>query len=145
MPIGTHSDAALGLTVVVWDGEVDDHDIRDHVRRLGSGTGWDRHGRILTDLTTVTSKPDPQALARAVQRFDESLGARGTGAKWAIVATGLYWDALGFSKDADVAPTTVVFEDAGLAATWLGVDAERARAITSEIRRGLRRAADDSP
>jgi hypothetical protein len=137
VPIAMRADDEIGLTLEVWDGEVPTGEVVGHLDGIGSGEAWFRYGRILTDLTTVTSPPGTDGLLAAAQFLDRHPGVP---AKWAIVGGKLYWGALGFTDQVAGGPTTVVFDDAAVAATWLGLDPDPVRAALAEMRRELRRA-----
>jgi hypothetical protein len=56
--IGYRTYKTLGLSLVVWDGDVTGDEAEDHVRRLRADAGWPPGPLHLVDTTTVTSAPN---------------------------------------------------------------------------------------
>ena len=61
MGIGYRIDTDLGLTVVVWDGNVSAEDCRHHLIKLAEDARWPPGPRQIADLTTLQEStiPDP--------------------------------------------------------------------------------------
>ena len=124
--IAYRSDYALGLTVIVWDGDISIEDWRTHFGQLTGDPSWPI-GRIgLLDATSVDMSALTHDDIRQVAGAFRSHRPKLAGIKYAIVAgDAAYADALAF-QDAS-GPTglvTVVFSHLDIACDWLGVSVE---------------------
>jgi len=108
-----------------------------HVRELWATPEWGSGGRILTDLTGVSSSalPDPDQISKLAAVFVNLSEGRTRQARWAVVANLGYRHA---SQFADAIQTEVrsvlVFFDLASACIWLGVDLEPLRATVESLR-----------
>jgi hypothetical protein len=129
------------LSVSVWDGEISTDERQRHMAVLASDEQWGTGGRLLTDLTGVTSRSRPSAaqVLDAATVFLSKLSGRARATKWAIVADATFAEAQQFGACIEeVAPRVIVFNDLATAATWLGVDTAQVRKIVAELRSQLR-------
>jgi hypothetical protein len=111
----------LGLTVVVWHGEVTAEDSVNHLVRLAEEPHWPPGLLHLTDMRTVTSVtlPDPELLGLLFEGShwrDEDLD------KVVIVAAELLRGTTVEDAAAELGMSADVFGDVGSACARLGID-----------------------
>jgi hypothetical protein len=141
MGIGYRCEAATGLRVSVWDGDVDEETWRAHIERIAADPEWDTGRLFFTDLTTMSpvSERGTAEIVAMGQLFGEHLADRIAGAKWAVIAHGTFDDAVMFGKHIESAvPRLLVFNHLETGCAWLGVVADHVRAIVDELRRAQR-------
>ncbi|HWS48234.1 MAG TPA: hypothetical protein VN636_20385 [Acidimicrobiia bacterium] len=126
---------SLGCTVSVWDGDVSDKDVREHLIRLAGDPDWPPGNLNFTDLTSVRAAriPDPELVELLYE--ETNLAAE---LKVAVLMPGD--DRLGPQLDYGTAPqslATVTFTDFAAACAFLDVPEEPIRTTISRLRRQL--------
>jgi hypothetical protein len=136
--IGYRIYKTLGLTLVVWDGDITGDEAEDQVRTLRADPDWPPGPLHLLDTTTVTSAP-LVANTKLVEMLTEI--AEKKVIRFAVIANG---DATGeaarFQSEATAAGVSqvIVFNDVSAACSWLGIDLPATRATLADLRRELR-------
>jgi hypothetical protein len=136
--IGYRTYQTLGLSLVVWDGDITGDEAEDHVRRRQADSEWPPGPLHLVDTTTVTSAPIV-ANTKLVGMLVES--AQATPIRMALIAAGAAFDeATKFQVAATAAGVSelIVFNDVAGACLWLGIDVAATRATLADLRRELR-------
>lgn len=136
MGIAYRCDAATGLSVSVWAGDVDSDERERHIATLALDADWGAGGLLLTDLTRVSasSRPDAQQVLDAAHAFLQHLAGLARGAKWALVATETFDEARRFRAYIEEEVWhVIVFDDLDAATDWLGADARRVGALIDEL------------
>jgi hypothetical protein len=141
MPIGYRIDEAQGLTIGVWHGDLTATEIVDATEKLFADPGWPPLGRKhLTDLTTVRTMPDLEALANV-----HKATGRASGIRLAVVASEHFDEARKYEHAVATAGLAViVFTQVPSACAWLGVDYTASQTAIRELRRELRDDPDGS-
>ena len=136
--IGYRIYKTLGLTLVVWDGEVSGDEAEDNVRRLKSDPDWPPGPLHLLDTTTVTSAP-LVANTKLVEMLNEIAESRLI--RFAVIASGdSANEAVKFQAEVTALGVSqvIVFNDVSAACSWLGIDLPATRATLADLRRELR-------
>lgn len=138
MTIGYRIYKTLGLTLVVWDGDISGDEAEDQIRTLRSDPDWPPGPLHLLDTTTVTSAP-LVANTKLVEMLNEI--AESKLIRFAVVASG---DSSAEATKFQAAATAVgvsqviVFNDISAACSWLGIDLPATRTTLADLRRELR-------
>ena len=143
--IGYRIYKTLGLTLVVWDGEVSGDEAEDQVRKLKLDPDWPPGPLHLLDTTTVTSAP-LVANTKLVEMLNEIAESRLI--RFAVIASGdSANEAVKFQAEVTVLGVSqvIVFNDVSAACSWLGIDLPATRATLADLRRELRRGRRVSP
>ena len=138
MAIGYRIYKTLGLTLVVWDGEVSGDQAEDQVRRLKADPDWPPGPLHLLDTTTVTTAP-LVANTKLVEMLNEIAESRLI--RFAVVASGdSAGEATKFQAEVSALGVSqvIVFNDVSAACSWLGIDLPATRATLADLRRELR-------
>jgi hypothetical protein len=137
MGIAFRVDPATGTSVSVWLGDITTEEVMRHVRELWATPDWASGGRILTDLTQVSSSalPDPDQVGQLASTFADLMEGRTRPASWALVANLGYMRASQFADaiQSDVR-RVLAFFDLAPACIWLGVDLDAMRAAVESLR-----------
>jgi len=139
MAVGYQLDAALGLTLTIFDGKITAEEWRSVVGEVFNDPGWPPGPLNLTDLRTA----DPSALTATDRQ--EILAINGlhtdklAGMKSAVIG-GPNFDAVReFGRnDTTSGLRLIAFDDLPNACAWLGVDIERVRQMVEQLRRTVR-------
>lgn len=143
MGIAYRSDAATGLSISVWEGEITDDQRRRQMEAIAADPTWGAGGLLLTDLTGVSTSQRASArqVLEAAAEFSERLAGQVRNAKWAIVASETFVLAQRFgSYLEEEVRRLIVFNDLDTACTWLGVSTADVRVTIDELRADLRSA-----
>lgn len=127
--VGSH-----GCTFEVWDGDIDEEEVRAHLLRLAVDPDWPPGTLNLVDLSTVRSisVPDPElvALLREGTVLETEL-------KTALIVPALIdADAPQYEQAAHATGVTA-FRDVRSASTHLGIPLETSLGLMNELRRSL--------
>ena len=138
MTIGYRIYKTLGLTLVVWDGDITGDEAEDQIRTLRADPDWPPGPLHLLDTTTATSAPRV-ANTKLVEMLTEI--AEKKVIRFAVIANGdATGEAAGFQSEATTAGVSqvIVFNDVSAACSWLGIDLPATRATLADLRRELR-------
>ena len=127
----------LGLTLVVWDGNVTGDEAEDQVRTLREDPDWPPGPLHLLDVTSVT-EPPIVANTKLVEMLAELADAHQI--RFALVATGASDEGARFQNAATAAGVSrvIVFSDLAPACSWLEIDLSATTSILDTLRRQLR-------
>jgi hypothetical protein len=129
MAIVYRIDNEIGITFVLWHGVVTADDFLAQVRRLTSDPDWPpSRGLHLADLrhASVDASIDEAAIETAANLYGMQ-GNKVVGIKAAIVAGQAFTQSVLFQRAiARFGPRVIVFDSLGVAAVWLGIDANAA-------------------
>jgi hypothetical protein len=136
--IGYRIYKTLGLTLVVWDGDISGDEAEDQVRTLRADPDWPPGPLHLLDTTTVTSAPlvANTKLAEMLNEIAESKLIR-----FAVIASGdNAAQATQFQAEATTLGVSqvIIFNDISAACSWLGIDLAATRTTLADLRRELR-------
>jgi hypothetical protein len=136
--IGYRIYKTLGLSLVVWDGDVTGDEAEDHVRALRTDPDWPPGPLHLVDTTSVTSAP-AIANTKLVEMLNEI--AEGKAIRFAVIASGALPEATRFQTEATALGVSqvIVFNDIAGACSWLGIDLAATRATLADLRAELRK------
>jgi hypothetical protein len=136
--IGYRIYKTLGLTLVVWDGNITGDQAEDGVRRLRADKDWPPGPLHLLDTTSVTSAPIV-ANTKLIEMLNEI--AESKAIRFAVVASGALAEATNFQKEATAIGVTqvVVFSDLSAACSWLDIDFDATRTTLDDLRSSLRK------
>ncbi len=138
MTIGYRIYKTLGLTLVVWDGDISGDEAEDHVRRLRDDADWPPGPLHLLDTTSVTSAP-MVANTKLLEMLNEI--AESKQIRFAVVTSGSAREqAAKFQTETTALGITqvIVFNDLSAACSWIGIDFAAARSTLEDLRRELR-------
>jgi hypothetical protein len=141
MGISYRCDAASGIGVEVWDGEITADVARQHLERLAADPQWATSRRLVTDLTGIDadSRPTPATLAQVADAFLQQLAYRVGDVKWSVIADRTFDEALGFGERIKhEVRRMIVFNNLATACVWLGIDPSVVRPVIDDLRRQLR-------
>ncbi len=130
-------DGPDGVSVSVWTGEVSRDQAMQHVADVAARSDWGAGGRILTDLTGLTSSalPGRDQVAELAEAFVEQLDGRARPARWALVANVAFDRASQFREAIDTEVSSLsVFFDLASACIWLGVELDALRPVLESLR-----------
>ena len=121
-------------TFEIWDGDIDEEEVRAHILRLAEDPDWPPGALNLVDLSTVRniSIPDPElvALLREGTLLETEL-------KTALVVPRLVGaDALQYEESAEATGVTA-FDDLPSASMHLGIPVATTLALIDELRHSL--------
>jgi hypothetical protein len=135
--IGYRIYKTLGLTLVVWDGNITGDEAEDGVRRLKDDPEWPPGPLHLLDTTSVTSAPIV-ANTKLLEMLNEIAEAKLI--RFAVVASGALAEATRFQKEATEIGVSqvVVFSDLSAACSWLDIDFDATRSTLDDLRGQLR-------
>ena len=135
--IGYRIYKTLGLTLVVWDGDISGDQAEDHVRTLRIDRDWPPGPLHLLDTTSVTSPP-AMANSKLVEMLSEI--TEGKLIRFAVVSTDALGQATKFQAEATAAGVNqvIVFNDLTGACSWLGIDLKATQTTLEDLRRELR-------
>ena len=123
----------LGLTIVVWHGDVTPADSVEHLQQLAEERDWPPGLLHLTDMRTVRSVtlPDPELLELLFEGThwrDEDL------VKAVVVAAELLQNTTVQDAAAALGMTAAVFGDVASACAHLRIDAARVESVLEDLR-----------
>jgi len=142
--IGYRLDKPLGLTLVVWDGDITGEEAEGHARRLLADPEWPPGPLHLLDATSATSVP----ITADTKLVDIVAGAAKTRQiRFALVEHHGFTQAVNFERAAsDRGVSRVIVFNALIGACgWLGLDLAVIGPIIDELRRDLRAAHGPRP
>ncbi len=134
MTIAHESVPSFGCTFEVWDGDIDEEEVRAHILRLAADPEWPPGALNLVDLSTARniSIPDPQlvALLREGTILETEL-------KTALVVPELLdADATPYEESAHATGVTT-FRDLPSASAHLGIPPDASRGLIDHLRQSL--------
>jgi hypothetical protein len=108
MGIAYRTDGPGGVSVSVWVDKVTRKRALQHVVDLAAEPDWGASGRILTDLSYVSSRsiPTPDQVLKMAYLFEEQIGGRTRSARWAVMANQAFDEATRFGDEIRTARMT---------------------------------------
>jgi hypothetical protein len=144
MGIAYRTDGPGGVSVSVWVDKVTRKRALQHVVDLAAEPDWGARGRILTDLSYVSSRsiPTGDQVLKMAHLFEEQIGGRTRSARWAVMANQAFDEATRFGDEIrDKVRSLIVFFDLASACMWLDADVQAMRVVIEELRQEARRLA----
>jgi hypothetical protein len=134
MPIAHHAVRLHSCTFEVWDGDIDEQEVRAHILRLAEDPDWPPGALNLVDLSTVgnISIPDPElvALLREGTVLETELNT-------ALVVPALFNAEAPRYAEAAHATGVTTFGDVRSALAHLGIPPEAALGFMDQLRQSL--------
>lgn len=137
MGVAYRLDAALGLTLTVFDGKITGEEWRSVARAIFADPGWPPGLLSLTDLRTADASALSDSDRAEVVAINGSHADQLAAIKNAAIGGRNFEAAQRFERESQLSGLRlIVFDDLPNACVWLGLDANTVREMIEQLRPG---------